>query len=322
MTHTILVPLDGSPLAERALPSAAVLARRGGGRLVLVRAVPYLSRPDDDRSFPTLAAAREAAAAEARGYLDGLVAHLARFGFTATAEIVEEDEVAGIAGVARRVGATLIAMTTHGRSGLGRWVYGSVTEQLLADPPAPILLVRGWHGTPPDVALDAGAPIVVPLDGSALAEAAVPVAERLADDLGAPLLLVRAVPPPANDWLPDALVAPFLAEDLARGEAEARDYLRRMADQLRAAGRPVTTEVRLGPPAASIDDVSRRSGAGLVVMGTWGLTGLWRATLGSVADAVVRQGSVPVVLVRQPAPGGGTARETATTDEATGLRRC
>lgn len=305
MANTILVPLDGSPLAERALPPAVALARRGGGRLVLVRAVPFLSRPQDGRSYPTLAAAREAAIAEARGYLDGHVARLAGYGVAATAELTEENEAMGIAAVARQIGATLVAMTTHGRSGLGRWVYGSVVEQLLRDLPTPILLVRGWHGTPPDVALDAGAPIVVPLDGSGFAEEALTVAERLADDLGATLLLVRVVPQPANDWLPDALVAPFAAEDLARDERAARDYLQRIAGQRCAGGGAVTTEVRFGPPATAIEEFSRQSGASLVVMSTQGLTGLWRSSLGSVADAVVRQGSVPVALVRPADPPNG-----------------
>ena len=119
MTNTILVPLDGSPLAERALPPAVAIARRGGGRLVLVRAVPFLSRPQDERAFPTLAAAREAAIAEARGYLDGHVARLASYGVAATAELTEENEAMGISAVAGQIGATLVAMTTLGARAWG-----------------------------------------------------------------------------------------------------------------------------------------------------------------------------------------------------------
>ena len=144
MPRTILVPLDGSALAERALPYAEALARPGGGRLVLVRAVPYLARPAGDKPFATLAAARDAAAAEAREYLDCAAARLGERGIAAEVAVPYEEEADAILAEAQRAGADLIAMATHGRGGLGRWLYGSVAAEVLASTSLPILLIRTW----------------------------------------------------------------------------------------------------------------------------------------------------------------------------------
>jgi len=287
MPRMIIVALDGSPLAERALPVAETLSKRTNWHLALVRAVPYLSRPEGDATYRTLAAARAAATVEARCYLDGLVARLAARGVAATAIVPEEDEAAGILAAAHHDGADLIVMATHGRSGLGRWVYGSVAEEVLAAAPLPVLLVRAWHGAPPDAALEAGGAVLVPLDGSILAETALPIGERLADDLGGELLLLRVVPHAAL----------LRAEALASQEAIARTYLAKLAGRLGGRGRRILTEVRVGAAAAAIEAVGLEYTAGLVVMATHGLTGLRRSAMGSVADAVVWQDSLPVLLV-------------------------
>ncbi len=204
--------------------------------------------------------------------------------------VPEEDEAAGILAVACRAGVDLIVMATHGRSGLGRCVYGSVAEEVLAGAPVPVLLVRAWHGAPPDAALEAGGDVLVPLDGSTLAESALPLAERLADALGSALLLLRVIPRTAHGL-------PLLAETLTAQEAIARTYLATLAGRLDGRNRRILTEVRVGVAAAAIEAAGLEHTAGLVVMTTHGLTGLRRSTLGSVADAVVRQDSLPVLLI-------------------------
>ncbi|HEX5506404.1 MAG TPA: universal stress protein [Thermomicrobiales bacterium] len=313
MSHTVLAPLDGSPLAERALPFAEALARPAGGCVVLVRAVPFLSRPAGDEPFPTLAAAQDAAAREARDYLDAVAARLAGRGVAVDVATPCEDEAEGILGEAERRGADLIAMATHGRGGLRRLVYGSVAEEVLARATTPTLVVRAWVPTGGAALLGDHPRLLVPLDGSADAAAALPVAAALADELDGTLLLMRAVARPDLAFAPDLLAAPLLRQELAEERAAAEDYLRALADRYARAGRAVETVVRVGRPglemaAAVIEAVGRERGAALVVMASHRYRGLDRLLLGSVADATLRHGTLPVLLVRPPrAPEEGGA---------------
>jgi nucleotide-binding universal stress UspA family protein len=303
MARTILVPLDGSALAERALPYAEALAQPGGGRLVLARAVPYLARPAGDHSFRTLAAARDAAAAEASEYLKRMAARLAERGIAAEVAVPYEGEADAILAEAQRAGADLIAMATHGRGGLGRWLYGSVAEGVLARTRLPTLLIRAWLPGGGAAHLADSPRILVPLDGAAANEAALPVAERLAADLGGTLVLVRAVARPDLVFAPDVLLAPLLREELAEEQAVAERYLRDVTARVAAEGRKVEALVRVGRPgldmaAAVIEAVGRECGAALVVMTSHRRAGFERLLLGSVADATLRHGTLPVILVR------------------------
>src|SRR5262249_17655211 len=150
--------------AEGALPYAEALARSGGARLLLVRAALAHTVPGAD---PTADQVR--AVAEAETYLADVVGRLKGAKIVETAvfygrpveAILEEVEL-------RRV--DLIVMATHGRSGLGRWLYGSVAEAVVSRSPAPVLLVRAGPGKPTNVAVAAGPRAIVPLDGSAFAE--------------------------------------------------------------------------------------------------------------------------------------------------------
>lgn len=306
MSRTVVVPLDGSALGERALPYAEALAGKGDGGLVLVRAVPYLSRPANDEPFPTLAAARAAAAREAREYLEGVASRLAARGVAAEIAVPEEDEAQGIVAEATRRGAGLIAMATHGRGGIGRWLYGSVAEEVLAAAAVPTLLVRAWLPEGGAAALRDRPRLLVPLDGSREAEAALPVAEGLADELGGELILLRAVARPDLPFAPDGLLALGLEEELAAEQAEAEGYLRALADRYAGSGRAATTVVQVGEPgrdmaAAVIDAVGRERGAALVVMTSGRRAGVERFVFGSVADATLRHGTLPVII----APVGG-----------------
>ena len=303
MSHTILVPLDGSPLAERALPYAAALARPGGGCLVLVRAVPYLARPATDEHFATLAAARDAAVAEAQAYLEPLATRFGEDGLSVRVAVPLEEAADGILAEAQRQDADFIAMATHGRGGLGRWLYGSVAEDVLARTRLPILRIRAWLPEGGAALLADHPRILVPLNGSAASEAILPVASRLAADLGGSLLLVRAVSRPDIQFAPDVLLAPLLREELATERAAAEGYLRDVAARLAHTGGAVETIVRVGRPgldtaAAVIEEVGRERGAALVMLTSHHRTGLERLLLGSVADTTLRHGTLPVMLVR------------------------
>jgi nucleotide-binding universal stress UspA family protein len=156
--------------------------------------------------------------------------------------------------------------------------------------------------------------LLVPLDGSALSEAALPWAERLARDLHAQIGLCRVVPPPEAQlgkfqaWGP--VVAPaadWMEEDLIAREA--RDYLEAVARRLGPVG-SVPTFVRAGAPAVEVAQLASEWQADLIVMSTHGRGAVGKMVLGSVADGVVRSAGVPVVLVR-PQPSETRSQKVA-----------
>jgi nucleotide-binding universal stress UspA family protein len=293
MYRTILVPLDGSPLAECAVPYAETVARASGAQIVLLRATVAHTLlgtgPGDE----------VAAEQEAEEYLAGVATRLSDRSGVVTATFYGAPAEAIIEEIRLRE-ADLVVMATHGRAGLGRLVFGSVAEAVLDRSPVPVLLVRVVQEELP-VALVAECPrLLVPLDGSAVAEEALPVAQELAKAIGGELLLLHAVVPPeqARTTAQGSVVA-YLDQELAALEAEARGYLRQVSDRLATGQEPSPPQIdaRVGRPADVIAEASREHEVALVVMTTPGRTGLARVLSGSVADEVLRHGSVPLLLV-------------------------
>jgi nucleotide-binding universal stress UspA family protein len=200
--------------------------------------------------------------------------------------------------------ANLIALSTHGRSGVQRWVYGSVAEKVLTLAREPVLLARsnGQFLVPPAAVEN----ILVPLDGSELAEAALPLARTLASALGVPLTLLRAVYVPTYAFSGDPIVGigadvPELLNVLLE---EAQKYLERISGDMRKAGLSVQSLVEVGGAATSIINLEQRLRGCLVIMGTHGRSGVSGTLLGSVARQVLRSDSptitVPPGVMRRP----------------------
>ena len=289
--RTILVPLDGSSLAERALPFAEVLARASGARLVLPRASLVRHRPEPGTEEARIAADEGAE-------LDRHVALLGERGVAAEGVLRFDEAAEAIVSEAETRGADLIVMATHGRGGLGRWVYGSVAEAVLTRTATPVLLVRAWVPQEAATRLADRPRVLVPTDGSDFAAEALPTAAQLAATLEGELVVLHAAPRAGLDFGPDRLVAPLLAEEQERFDAEGRQVLERVAAQLANEGLTAELVLRTGSQAETIEATGREFGAALVVMTTHGYTGLSRAFLGSVADATIRHGTLPLVLVR------------------------
>ena len=148
--------------------------------------------------------------------------------------------------------------------------------------------------------------ILVPLDGSELAAQILPVVEELAPRLSAEVILLQAVISSAEamrETLPGTGTTPELGIDIARQRVEsetssAERYLRTVRERLEAQGLKVNTAVCEGPPAAAILEQAKEQNASLIALATHGRSGLARAVMGSVADAVVRNSEAPVLLVR------------------------
>lgn len=145
MYDTILVPLDGSKRAEQILPHIEELAQRYNAKVVFLQAVhPFtIVAGPDVGAYPELAEqALEQQTKQAEAYLDSLVAEFRQKGIEALARVVNGPVVAEILGAADREGADIIAMASHGRTGVSRVFYGSVAAGVLHSVDRPLLLIR------------------------------------------------------------------------------------------------------------------------------------------------------------------------------------
>jgi nucleotide-binding universal stress UspA family protein len=276
MLGTILVPLDGSPLAESALPIASALAKRCGASLALVRAAYYDSQLSD------VGGDHYRAVAEAEAYLNQLLERLSAEGLAVEAEVPYGDARAAdwILSESASRDAWLVIMATHDREGVDRLLHRGVGLAVVEESKAPVMLV---HSSDPALAqrFEAEHPVLaVPLDGSDLSESVLPVATSLAQAIQGELLLVTVA-----------------------GSAGNRDgaYLDGVCRRLESAVTRVTTVVRTGDPAEEISATADEYGVAAVIMATHGRTGLARLALGSVAEAVVHRSTVPAVLLRPEA---------------------
>jgi nucleotide-binding universal stress UspA family protein len=284
----ILVPLDGSPLSEAIIPLAETLARDYEADIVLVRALRTLNSAE----------AEVKAQEEAEAYLRAIAAGIEARGRRVEWKVWYDEPDRALADAARFNGVDLVTMTTHGRGGLSRLMFGSVAESLVRVAPVPVLLVRGQLSWQPGGL----GKIVVPLDGSELSEAILPTVERLAGPFHLGIELVRAVEPlPAYAA---AEVSTARSEEMiALEESDAEQYLQKVASPLEAKGLRVRRSIGRG---LAVDVILRRAeeaGAGLIAMSTHGRTGVGRLLVGSVAERVLHSSPVPVLLWKAPVPG-------------------
>jgi nucleotide-binding universal stress UspA family protein len=287
--HSILVPVDGSALAEAAIPSALAIAERAGSKVQI--AMVY------GDSFPPAPMRLD------QLYLDQLARELThRLGYTPTCELLEGPVAPSLVKHARKIGADLIVMTTHGRGGLQRTWLGSVTDQLVRSSGIPVLVVRP---APDGSAVFHPTEILVPLDGSPLAETVLAPASALARLWDAEMSLLQVVYPVAiaSDA---ALTIPAAVDEelttLTRESASA--YLTETAVRLRNEGTRASGVVMMGKtslPQILLDQASPGR-VSLIAIATHGRGGLRRLVLGSVADKLVRAAEVPVLVVPPPRP--------------------
>jgi nucleotide-binding universal stress UspA family protein len=223
-------------------------------------------------------------------------------------EVVGGDPTKQILRVAAEQGVALIAMTTHGRGALGRWVFGSVADRVARSSAVPVLLVRPSEREPQQVAIRR---LVVPLDGSALAEEALPTAQALATRSGVPIHLITVIDVMRIIPVEVAPVVAFNAavyeDTLSQLDAGAAALLADVSERLEREGVHTRSEVAHGSPFSTIADAVQDGD--LIVMTSHGRGGVQRWLLGSVAEKLVREAPVPVVLVPVAARQSETASE-------------
>lgn len=307
MFRSILVPLDGSELAEQVLPLALSIATRAGAEITLLQVVPLPTEPLPlEGTLLSVDEQLELLQGNAREYLKDVALRLqATESGQPRPMTVKRDTAVGeaaqsIVDYAAAIKADLIVIATHGRSGLSRWALGSVTDRVLQLGHTPMIVVRP-HSTAPVAfeqlpTLDR---IMVTLDGSELAELALPLATKLGRLFRSELLLFRAAVLPAVSYTSPDMV--LLQQDLWTGaETEARTYLQSVVRPLEATGLRVHTLTTPNSVVESIITVAETRDVDLIAMTTHGRTGLSRVVYGSVADRVIRSGVRPVLVVRPP----------------------
>jgi nucleotide-binding universal stress UspA family protein len=268
----ILVPLDGTDLSEAILDDGVRLAG-ADGELILMEAV---SRPKG-RGAAVYNVGLDTE--QARAYLGAVAEGLRTRGVSAgTVARSTLHVAAAIDDVARSNQVDMIACATHSRGAIGRLLWGSVAWKVLAQSPVPVLM---RHPAVPSESVGADPEqrrILVPLDGSELAEQALPLARSVAAEWHAPIELVQVVPDAPS----------------ATTTAEAEGYLERIRASF--AGQ-VQAHVLVGRPDEELVAFARAGQVTDIVMASHGRTGLARALLGSVAAEIIHQVSLPVFVV-------------------------
>ena len=290
----IVVTLDGSQLSEAVIPYATALASATKARLLL--ATVWESGEELlTKTLPSLAEDLfKRGEAHYEEYLAGVAKRLQSEGVEAEAEVRIGDAAEEIEALLKERAATMLVLASHGRSGLSRWVYGSVAGKLVREAPVPTLVV-GPKLLERAAAKPAIHRILVPIDGSGLSEAALEPAVELAEAFGGEIVLAEAL-----RWATQAFVFGVPDIDVATIDQEltkaAEEYLGRLKGSLQTT-RPVSTTVLRGLAAEALTDLVDRQKIDLVVMASHARSGIVRAALGSVADRML-QSNAPVLLVR------------------------
>jgi len=302
MFKSILVPLDGTPFAEHALPLAASIARQSGATLRLLQVLPPLA----DRYFwaPLPGSQLEHDLhkhyhTQARNYLQS-VGQRVNSGIPITCEMLDEhiDIAEAIETGVSKFGVDLVVMPSHGRGALKRFWLGSIADDVYRSSSVPVLLARPGEEKAVIERESLGRHIVVTLDGSEQAEDVLEPALIVGQAMEAELLLVRVIaPPPAPHATGNPLndVASSALDDRERRNAS--NYLHTLAERLRARGARVRTQLLASAdPASAIVEIA--AGTDLIAMQTQARRGVSRLIHGSVVDKVVQNSAVPILISR------------------------
>jgi len=301
MYTRVLIPLDGSKTAEKVLPYARSLASK-------------LKVPVELMGVIDIAEMAAHISAEHARYLDKMIEEAERAsqdylkriantfpGLSVACALDKGRAAEAIIEKAAADKGTLITMATHGRSGMNRWVLGSVAEKVLRATSNPLLLVRAA-----DQAVSGEearlTSVIVPLDGSELAESVLPAVTELAKKLDLEIILFRAFNIPYGIYAgADGYYAINFDQLIAEIKEEANTYLEKKTEELKRKGvEKVSSLTKEGLSADEIISFGRQTPDNLIAMCTHGRSGVKRWVLGSVTETVVRHCGDPVLVIRAP----------------------
>lgn len=304
MFGRILIPLDGSPRAELILAQIDRILRLQDSEIILCQSshVPLGLENVSPEVFDEVRVAT-------RKYLETQARRLSDRGARVRIRVGEGFPEEVILDAAEDEGATMIAMTTHGRTGMARWSMGSVAERVVRASNVPVLLVRSFRSAANGEVQPADAKelpfrrILVPVDGSGPSLASVGPATQFGKLTGAELVVlhVRPIVLPPSPILPGMEAGdPIIPLPTPASEEDA--VVKAAAEQFKSSGLKVVPVSVKGDAAAEILDRSATQQIDLIVMGTHGRSGVSRWLTGSVAERVLRAATVPLLLVRDSRP--------------------
>ena len=299
MYEKILVPLDGSELAEVALPYAEELAGRLGSEITLVFVLTPGSEsvPDPYRRLHQYYI--EKMVENTKEGAERYVKKPQGKAIKVEPRILVGNPAEEIVEYASKEDIGLIVMATHGRSGISRWALGSVANKVVRATERPVGLIRA-KGARPDVRQKGILnKALVPLDGSKEGEAVIPYIEELASRLKAEVVLLQVLSTSYHVITAEGYgYVIYTDQQMESDKAFARDYLEKVGARLKRKGVIVKSEVRLGIAAEEIIKLADEMYADVVAMSTHGRSGVGRWVFGSVADRVLHEGNTPLLLVR------------------------
>lgn len=289
MLTKILVPLDGSPAGDAVLQQLRRLLMRQDAEVLLVRVIPE-ELVEGNTWVP------EHTTENVRRHIERVCNELVEAGARAFFQIRTGEPAAAILREAEDFNPSLIVMSSHGRSGITRWLLGSVAERVLRGAQHPVLI-----STPKNTMPETGelrfARILVPLDGSELSASILPLVIEFAKAYKSSVVLEHVLPDLAA--IPSAYAAvPSALPSIEDGHAVLAPYVAQLED----AGVPVSARVHIDRVAARLLDTAEEESVDLIAMTTHGRSGAERWLFGSVAEKVLRHSPVPVLALRTGEP--------------------
>jgi nucleotide-binding universal stress UspA family protein len=298
MFNKVLVPLDGSELAEGSLGPALRIVHRPGGQIILLHVPVFRPIMVPGTAGYGLVLPEQTFDLKSRDEIGHYLAEIkgARQepDISITIEVMEGDVAGNIVDLAVDEGVDLIVMTTHGYSGFTRWMLGSITERVLRHAPCPVLVVR---------CADTLKHVLITLDGSRLAEQALEPGLEVARQLGGRVTLLRVADGsglgPVEKGMLD-VAHHGLSQQIDPEPGGEVHYLENLAGHYRTPGLEIDTAVVTGSPAQSILEYVEANQVDLIVMATHGRTGIRRWVYGSVTEKCLHNSACAMLIVRPP----------------------
>jgi nucleotide-binding universal stress UspA family protein len=287
----LLVPLDGSELAERAMPYAQTIAKTMGSEITLftvsIASVEQLDRP-------------------MKAYLELKVKELQAQGIKASSSVAYGTVPDEIVGFADRNNIDLIIISTHGYSGIKRWVLGSVARKVLYGTSVQVLLIKSKA---PKISRVELKKLMLPLDGSSFSESPIPFINQLTKDTRSEIFLTVVCEPPLVPSYGDHPINPTWEkhrdEVWLEAKKQAAEYLKKIEAVLKKQGMKVRSQVitgELGRVAEALLQAADKDKIDLITMATHGRSSVSRWVYGGTANRIVEQSIQPVLLVRPSKP--------------------